>query len=267
MCCVKSAYNPFLNAPNRLLNANEVAACHNDETKALHDEMVKRLTPRDQQCSIHMVWATSGRLSPTARRNAEENRSRKLTLDVSGSAVEVTVTLECLDLEDLHSQHENQQSSIDDRTMCDFTFHIEPGSHHQTSVDTDYRTLSMTVPVKQIVDVFAMHSYKIFRNNPRGPLGNKVNASIKHTLNDEIDRRRFHLLNNGITAICESYRLDGDQLFVRDFQIINGCQTTVTLWDTRATIVNDPSILVTVKLTECPLSFALTIARTTNHWC
>ena len=254
----------FLNAPNRLLNANEVANCNNEETQALHEELTKRLTSRDRPCSVNMVWATSGTLSPAARRNAEENRSRKLTVDINGNPTEVTVTLECLDLADLYEQHVNQQTSEDSQTVCDFTFQLEPGSYHQTGTDTDYPTLSMTVPVKQIIDVFAMHSYKIFRLNPRGPLGNKVNNEIKRTLNDPIERRRFHLLNNGITAICDSYRLDGDRLVVRDFQIINGCQTTVTMWNVRAIIQDDPSILVTVKLTECPSHFANTIAKTTN---
>lgn len=254
----------FLNAPNRLLNVQEVAACRNDETKALHDELVKRLKSRERRCSINLVWVTSGTISATARRHAEENRSRKLTAEISGNPMEVTVTLECLDLADLHQQHINQQTSDDRFQPCDFTFEVEPGSFHQTDA-SDYRTLSMTVPVKHIIDVFAVHSYKIFRENPRGPLGNKVNTSIKRTLLDEIDRRRFHLLNNGITAICESYRLDGNQLDVRDFQIINGCQTAVTLWDARAAVRDDPSVLVSVKLTECPRNFAQTIATTTNR--
>lgn len=174
------------------------------------------------------------------------------------------MTLECLDLGDLYELHQNQQTSDDRFAPCDFTFQLDPDSYHQTQFGTDYRTLSMTVPVKQIIDVFAVHSYKIFRLYPRGPLGNKVNTSIKRTLLNETDRRRFHLLNNGITAICESYRLDDDQLSVRDFQIINGCQTAVTLWDARAAVQGDPSVLITVKLTECPLRFAETIARTTN---
>ena len=255
----------FLNAPNRLLNTVEVAACRNDETKALHDELVKRLISSDRQCSINMVWVTSGTLSATARRNAEENRSRKLQVEINGNPTEIAVTLECLDLSDLHQQHENQQTSDDPNSTCDWTFQVEAGTFHQTGADTDYRTLSMTVPVKQIINVFAKHSYQIFRLNPRGPLGNKVNTSIKRTLLDEIDRRRFHLLNNGLTAICDSYVLGGDRLHVRDFQIINGCQTTVTLWNARAAVQNDPSVLVTVKLTECPSHFANTIAATTNN--
>lgn len=255
----------FLNSPNRLLNANEVAASHNDETKTLHDELVKRLTSRDRHCSINLVWVTSGTLTDAARRNADESHSRKLTVNISGNPTEVTVTLECLDLSDLYDQYMKQQDSDDASESCDFTFQLESGAYHQTGTDTDYPTLSMTVPVRHIINVFARHRYRIFRLNPRGPLGNKVNAEIKRTLNDPTDRRRFHVLNNGITAICDSYRLDGDQLLVRNFQIINGCQTTVTIWNVRAIIQDDPSILVTVKLTECPEHFSRTIAQTTNR--
>lgn len=254
-----------MNAPNRLLSANEVAASRNDETKALHDELIKRLTSRDRPCSINLIWATSGVLTDAARRNAEESSSRKLTVNINNNPVEVTVTLECLDLSDLYDHYVNQQKSDDASEPCDFTFQLGPGTFHQTGADTDYPTLSMTVPARQIINVFARHSYRIFRLNPRGPLGNKVNAEIKRTLNDPTDRRRFHLLNNGITAICDSYRLAGDQLLVQNFQIINGCQTTMTIWNVRALIRDDPSVLVTVKLTECPEHFSRTIARTTNR--
>ena len=126
---------PFMNAPRRLLNANEVAASRNDETKVLHDELIKRLTDPNRQCSINMIWVTSGTLSPTARRNADANRSSKLTVDVNGNPTEITVTLECLDLADLYEQHESQQSSDDVMTPCDFTFTLAPGSYHQTGTD------------------------------------------------------------------------------------------------------------------------------------
>ena len=252
----------FLNAPNRLLNPNEVAASRNEETKALHDELVNRLTLVDRPCSINMIWATSGTLSPAARRHAEENRSQHLIVEIKGNPTQVTVTLECLDLADLYKQHNDQQDSDDSLARCDFTFQLAQGEYHETNAE--YHTLYMTVPVKQVIEVFARHSYKIFQRNPRGPLGNKVNASIKRTLLSEIDRRRFHLLNNGITAICDSYRLSDDKLFVQNFQIINGCQTTVTLWDARAVVQDDANVLVTIKLTECPLHFSETIAKTTN---
>ena len=258
-----SELSKFLQAPNRILNANEVAASRNEETKALHDRLMELLRTRSVAYSINLVWATSGALSPSARRYVQENGSKTITVNVNGNPVELSISLECWDLSDLYSHHVTQQES-DDITKCDVEFQLEPDTYHQTQTDAEYRTLSMTVPVKQIIDVFARHSYKIFRLNPRGPLGNKVNTSIKRTLLDGTDRKRFHLLNNGITAICDSWKLDDYKLFVQDFQIINGCQTTVTLWDARAAIQADPNVLITVKLTECPSHFALTIARTTN---
>ncbi len=254
----------FLNAPNRILNANEVAACRNEETKALHDKLIEMLASRNNRCSLRLVWVTSGTLSRAARDHAKENYSQTITREIRGNPTDITVTLDCFDLSDLRRQYDDQLESDDSLYKCDYTFQLEPGSYHQTGAGAEYPTISMTVPVKQIIDVFARHSYKIFRLNPRGPLGNGTNNRIKATLRDPIDRKRFHLLNNGITAICESWRRAGNDLTVRDFQIINGCQTTASLWDVRSVIAEDPAVLVTVKLIECPLQFAPTIARTTN---
>ncbi len=255
----------FLNVPSRILNANEVAACRNEETKALHDRLISLLASVNSKCSLNLVWVTSGTLSQRAREHAKENYSRTITTEIHGNPTELMVTLECLDLSDLCQQHDAQQGSDDSLYNCDHVFQLEPESYHQTSSSAEYRTLSTTVPVKQIIDVFARHSYKVFRLNPRGPLGNKVNTQIKRTLQSQDDRKRFHLLNNGITAICDSWQIvNNNELQVRNFQIINGCQTTLTLWSVRAVIANDPSVMVTVKLTECPPHFALTIAQTTN---
>ena len=256
----------FLNAPNRILNVNEVGASRNEETKTLHDRLVSMLATSgsDTKCSLNLVWVTSGALTQSARNHARENYARTITTEIHGRPTDLLVTLECFDLSDLRKLHDDQRESGDSQYKCDHVFHLEPDTYHHSGADAEYRTLSMTVPVKQIIDVFARHSYKIFRHNPRGPLGNTINNQIKDTLNDPVERKRFHLLNNGLTAICEAWQLVDNELHVRDFQIINGCQTTSTLWNVRAAIVDDPAVLVTVKLTECPLQFAPTIARTTN---
>ena len=257
----------FLNAPNRIFNAEEVANCRNEETKELHEQLVKMLKSSPLGCSVNLVWVTSGTLSPTARKHAEENSSRSMTINVDGNPSEVRITLECLDLADLYQRHTTQQESDDITKKCDVEFQLEPGTYHETGTNT-YRTLSMMAPVKLIIDAFRIHSFRIFRLNPRGPLGNKVNGEIKRTLLDQTDRQRFHLLNNGITAICLSWKLEvfnnKPKLIVRDFQIINGCQTTVTLWDARSVVQNDPNVMVTVKLIECPEHFSEQIASSTN---
>ena len=253
----------FLNAPNRILSVAEVSASKNEETKALHDQIVALLSTHGVQCSINLIWATSGRLTPSARTHADQRSSFTVKTTIRGNPVDVPVTFEHWDLDRLYEFHSRLQSS-DEVSKCDFTFKLPVGSYHQTESSADYRTLSMTVSARQIIEVFARHGFQVFRLNPRGPLGNKVNRAIKRTLLDETERRRFHVLNNGLTAICDSWRLSGDDLVVQNFQIINGCQTTVTLWDARAALADDDNVLVTVKLTECPEHFAPKIAETTN---
>ncbi len=253
---------PFMESVNRILNPNEVVGSRNEETKDLHDRLIKMLKESNYGCTINLVWVTSGNLSPQSRKYAEEKGSWTVTKEIDGSAFEVKVTLECWDLARLYQQHITQRDSDDMLTTCDVEFQLEPSAYHQTT--NIYPTLSMTTPVRQVVEAFRKHGYKLFRLNPRGPLGNRINANIKRTLTDPTDRQRFHLLNNGITAICDSWKLENNKLMVKNFQIVNGCQTTVTIWDARAAVQHDPDVLVTVKLTECPQHFAQAIADKTN---
>ena len=256
----------FLNAPNRVTNAVEVASSKNEYTKELHDELMAVLRESTLGCTIHLAWVTSGTLSDRARSHVKENAARTMTVYSNGNPVEVSVTLECLDLHDLQDKYVAQQESDDSTAQCDVQFQLDPGTYHQTTPAATWRTLSMTVPAKHIIDAFRIHRYRIFQRNPRGPLGNKVNRQIKRTLSDPTERQRFHLVNNGLTAICHSWRIDeGDRLFVQNFQIVNGCQTTMTLWDTRALVEDDPAVMVSVKLVECPDHFAEIIAAHTNN--
>ena len=149
---------------------------------------------------------------------------------------------------------------------CDVEFQLTPGSYHQVTLEEEDRTLSMTIPVGLIIDAFRSHTYNLFRLNPRGPLGNTINREMKLTLTDDTKKKRFHLFNNGITAICKEWYLDErtHKLTIRDLQIVNGCQTTVTLWDARTSIQHDPNVLVNVKLSKSPEDLAKTIASTTN---
>lgn len=256
---------PFLNVIDRVLSVDQVANCRNEETKTLHEQMIERLRRTDRASTINLVWVTSGSLSQAARRVAVENSQKTVIKEIDGTTFEFNVGLECWDLEDLHQHYQIQLESEGEDKPCDVEFQLTEGSYHQSAPTAEYRTLSMTVPVRLLIDAFREHTYKLFRRNPRGPLGNPVNRGIRRTLNDPVDRKRFHILNNGITAICGSWHLEDDhKLIVRNLQIINGCQTTVTLWDARIAVQDDLDVVVDVKLSECPENFANTIAKTTN---
>jgi len=71
----------------------------------------------------------------------------------------------------------------------------------------------------------------LFHDNPRDFLGyNEVNSEIKQTL--ESDRyKNFPVLNNGLTIVAEELNYKKRNLYLRNFQIVNGCQTTYILYD------------------------------------
>jgi len=72
---------------------------------------------------------------------------------------------------------------------------------------------------------------KLFEENVRDFLGVDVdvNAEIAGTLGDVDKKARFGLMNNGVTIVASSVRPSGQEIYIRDFQIVNGCQTSNVL--------------------------------------
>ncbi|MDE5787575.1 MAG: AIPR family protein, partial [Bacteroidaceae bacterium] len=65
----------------------------------------------------------------------------------------------------------------------------------------------------------------LFDLNIRRYIHNKsVDEGIKHTLNH--NRMNFWFLNNGIIIACEEFHVDGDNVKLSNFSIVNGGQTT-----------------------------------------
>ena len=77
---------------------------------------------------------------------------------------------------------------------------------------------------------------------------NAVNQEIQHTLRDRLGRRQFAVLNNGITIVTRKLTTAGDKFQLRDFQIVNGCQTCHVLFDEREAL--DDTVFVNLRLIE-----------------
>lgn len=87
----------------------------------------------------------------------------------------------------------------------------------------------------------------VFYENVRDFQGeeNPVNAEIAVTLAGD-RRSQFPLMNNGVTIIAKSVRQTGTKFTIRDFQVVNGCQTCNVLWSQREQL--DESVLVPLRL-------------------
>ena len=73
----------------------------------------------------------------------------------------------------------------------------------------------------------------IYEKNVRKFLGSgkKVNAGIATTIRENPER--FGLYNNGITIVVEDFKLlESDKYDLTEPYVVNGCQTTRTIWET-----------------------------------
>ena len=75
--------------------------------------------------------------------------------------------------------------------------------------------------------------HNIFDDNVRDFQGeNAVNKKIKETLSKS-DFDLFCVLNNGVTIVATSITRAGNRFTLRDYQVVNGCQTSNVLHDCR----------------------------------
>ncbi|HNQ62011.1 MAG TPA: AIPR family protein [Bacteroidia bacterium] len=75
---------------------------------------------------------------------------------------------------------------------------------------------------------------------------NPVNKEIKDTLESSTKKIYFPLLNNGVTIIAKRIIPTGNKFVVEDYQIVNGCQTSYVIHESRQHLT--PEVLIPVRL-------------------
>ncbi len=94
----------------------------------------------------------------------------------------------------------------------------------------------------------------VFEENVRSFLGgeNDVNAAIQETLRSPDKKSLFSVLNNGITIVAPELTLTPNtkEFHLANYQIINGCQTSSTLFENLPYLTD--SVNVVVKFIESP---------------
>jgi hypothetical protein len=101
----------------------------------------------------------------------------------------------------------------------------------------------------QLAALYNSFGDQLFARNIRGWLGARrgsVNAGIIQTVENKRDRGNFWAYNNGITIVCDNYEHDPNtgKLALRNFSIVNGCQTTVALHRSEKGYVTDEVFLL-----------------------
>lgn len=91
---------------------------------------------------------------------------------------------------------------------------------------------------------------QVFEENVRSFLGNEnpVNRSIAETLQNSRSASRFPVLNNGITIVSPDVQVQGTTLHLKNYQIVNGCQTSNVLFENKEYLTDD--VMVNLKVVE-----------------
>ena len=117
----------------------------------------------------------------------------------------------------------------------------------------DYESYLCIIPAHMLADIYQNYGARLLEQNVRTFLqfrGN-INKGIRDTILKE--PHMFMAYNNGISATAESVELTKDQksiISVKDFQIVNGGQTTASIFQTRRKYkaIGINSVCVQVKL-------------------
>ena len=218
----------FWEAPQEIVNPERVAETPNESVRELSVVFEEKLK---EGYGVRMVFASKGGFSPSSTQFAKTRVriERPITFsDATRSTI--SCTLQLLDEASLAKIFDDYRTGL----------RIEPyevqftlaDNMSYSSVKDNLRFLRATISAKELVEVFRKPGmgFRLFLLNPRGPIANaKVNKNIDSSLGTKRGRSIFHLLNNGICATCEDFETTQGTLTAKSFQIVNGCQTTVTL--------------------------------------
>jgi len=107
---------------------------------------------------------------------------------------------------------------------------------------------------------------RVFEENVRDFIGldAEINSEMSETLQDKVKQKRFGILNNGITIISPDVRVTGLEIYIRDFQIVNGCQTSNILFEHKNSVGDDTTLMLKVVETS-DASVVDDIVRSTNR--
>lgn len=124
---------------------------------------------------------------------------------------------------------------------------------HMSKKNKDYDSYLCVIPAYMLADIYQNYGARLLEQNVRTFLqfrGN-INKGIRDTILTE--PHMFMAYNNGISATAESVELTQDEkgiVAIKDLQIVNGGQTTASIFQTRRKYkgVDISSVFVQVKL-------------------
>ena len=119
----------------------------------------------------------------------------------------------------------------------------------QADAVTSKKSITGYVSAESLIELAKKNYETMFLVNPRQTLGSTAptHKAIQNTLSNTDARKKFWKLNNGVTAICKSFKKEDVRpaYLVEDFKIVNGRQTIYSLEESQHPI-EDVFLMMTI---------------------
>lgn len=123
-------------------------------------------------------------------------------------------------------------------------------------VDTDTKTYIAPVKANELVELEGIDDQSIFDYNVRGSLGNtKINKGIVKSIKDQTLHKKFPLFHNGITIVANSVEKTDDKITLKNFYVVNGCQSLTSLYRNKKLLTDD--LMILTKIIQVPIDSSL----------
>lgn len=210
-----------------------------------------------EESKIHFVFYTSAPQAGIRRDRIEKKFREQFT---GASNIEVSI-LFADDIEDEIKESESRRPAIESGKIF-----IDKRDNYLLYGE---EAAIVNVSAFSIKQLYAQHNTNLLARNLRYHVkGQDIDKAIAETINTDPDS--FWLKNNGITIICDDFVIDGKEVKLKNFSIVNGGQTTYML-HRNASINHEHDlylpckIIKTVGNTEDEKNlFVLSIAKAAN---
>ena len=172
------------------------------------------------ESKIHFVFYTS---APKGRISLERIE-RKFKEELTGFDAIETSILFASDIEEEIRESESRRPTVENGKI-----RIDEADNY---LQYGENAAIVNVSAYSIKQLYAQHSTNLLSRNLRYHIaGKSAGINVDKDIEDTICKNpeSFWLKNNGITMICDHFDIDGKEVKLRNFSIVNGGQTTYVL--------------------------------------
>ena len=219
------------------------------EPSAEHYSLCKHIFDKqDDICNVRMFVISNGVIGNNLKTPKERIQGKHLDF--------ITWDLNKLYI---NSNSQSDHESIDIDLMDDSEFAFDLPYLSTQSEKDNYQCLLVLVPGQFLYNLYESYNTNLLQNNVRFFLGFKGKKSVNKEILNTLRKypQRFLAFNNGITATAQEVLLENGRIkMIEDFQILNGGQTTASIFfgkrlekkDSPETYVDLSQVSVQMKL-------------------